>query len=164
MAKTELIDLVKEEDFEGLKPKQVLFLKNYLILSNAKDAARKAGYKVEGSNNTGPRLLKNKRIQEVLGLVNSRVAKAASYGLKEYAKELDEFIEKADNAKQYTAVSKLLQNKGAAMGLLDKKINYNDVPLLNITFNGISAASSERGINQTNPVIDVKRVEDDSKD
>ena len=50
-----------------LSPKQTLFVENYLVSSNATDAAKKAGYSEKTAYSQGQRLLKKVEVQERIG-------------------------------------------------------------------------------------------------
>jgi phage terminase small subunit len=112
----------------GLNPKQILFVKEYLIDKNATRAAKAAGYSAKSAHSDGPRLLGNAEVKEAIqqGLdeqIKASEARAAKAGLtkERWLKELrllamanmDDFatVEEKDNGYQSVKLITTMERK-----------------------------------------------------
>lgn len=112
---------------KALNPRQLRFVAEYLKDSNGTRAAIAAGYAPKGAGDRAHDLLtKSPAVMAEVERHRKSVQVAAQYNLEKAMLETDEAIKEAKEARQYSAVAKLIEHKARLNGLL---IDKHDVLL-----------------------------------
>jgi phage terminase small subunit len=122
---------------KSLTPRQVKFVAAYIEGHGGAESARLAGYSPASSRNRACELLnENETVMAAISEAQAALRKEANYNAEKSMVELDEKIKQATEAKQYSAVARLVELKMKLAGLLTEK---KDAPAANfmININGI---------------------------
>jgi phage terminase small subunit len=100
---------------------QARFVAEYVKDGNATRAAIAAGYTEKNAKNTGYGLLQKPAVQAAVDEARDKLALATGYNLRAAVEEIDQKIQRAEAAEQYTAVAKMLELKLKVHGMLVEK-------------------------------------------
>lgn len=104
-----------------LTDKQSRFVKEYLIDSNATQAAIRAGYSEKTANEQGSRLLANVSVREAVNRGQEKKAEKLSITALDLVKEYEEVRNKAMESSQLAAANSAIAGKAKLLGLeIDK--------------------------------------------
>ena len=143
---------MSSDAFKGLSDKQARFVQAYVKHGSQVAAAIEAGYSEHSARQIASELLnRNQAVMSAVDKVRSEVAEEAKYDLKTMASRLDNFIEKAWRAKQFTAVANMLQQLNKMFGHLDERIHLK---VETVDIKGALEEAHARVLNYRNQLIE----------
>jgi hypothetical protein len=125
-----------------LTPRKLAFLSAYFSGKNGAESAISAGYSANNARHRSYQLLnEDPLVMEAVRDHREKLLNEANYSSEIALRELDQQIAKATDAKQYSAVARLIELKMKACGLLSEK---KDTPQSSLTLNivGVDMAKS----------------------
>ena len=113
-----------------LNPKQLLFVRHYVAGGHtAAQAARMAGYSEQYAKRAAQYLNKNSKLKAAIKEAQADIRDETGLTAQRYLRKLETALAQATEAKQFTAVSSLLQLQGKVAGLLIEKIQVETVDI-----------------------------------
>lgn len=108
-----------------LTDKQSRFVKEYLIDSNATQAAIRAGYSEKTANEQGSRLLANVSVRQAVDKGQEKKAEKLEITALDLVREYEEVRKAAMADKQLAAANSSIAGKAKLLGLEVEKIDLN---------------------------------------
>ncbi len=108
-----------------MTPKQEAFVREYLLDSNATQAAIRAGYSAKTAEQQGPRLLGNVEISTAVAEARRKIAARADFTVDEHMDTLARIRDMAVAAAQYSAASKCEMARGKVAGFYVERVEMN---------------------------------------
>jgi phage terminase small subunit len=113
-----LTDTIGREGLlDGLTPRQARFVEEYLVDSNATQAAIRAGFSAKTAPQSASRLLTNVKIAAAIADAKAPVLAANQLTLDEHLRELAAIRDAAKTELQFAAAVTAETNRGKAAGL-----------------------------------------------
>jgi phage terminase small subunit len=106
-----------------LNPRQLRFVKEYLLCGVGAEAARRAGYSDFTAHRAGPKLLRHPKIAAEIDAERAKLRSATSATLEDAIAEINAHIIAAAAARQYTAVATLTKLKYEMTGLYTQRLH-----------------------------------------
>jgi phage terminase small subunit len=123
-----------------LTPRQMKFVAAYISGKGGAESAREAGYSPANARGRAYELLnENKTVMAAIAEAQEQVRKEANYNSERALEELKDQIAKATDAKQYSAVARLVELKLKLSGLLDAKDKGGPTAAVQINIAGIDS-------------------------
>lgn len=123
----EVQDLV--QSLADLDPRELRFLASYIRHGVRAQAARESGY--------GNRAVRSQKLERAIRLTQRNVAARINFGLVEAIQELIDLGKKSVDAGEFMAAVRALETKIRVAGLLQPENQGQQVPSVNIIFQGI---------------------------
>lgn len=114
----------------GLTDKQARFVKEYLIDSNATQAAIRAGYSEQTANEQGSRLLANVSVRQAVEAGQEKKAAKLEITALDLVREYEEVRMLAMTEKQLSAANGSIAGKAKLLGLEVEKIDMTSTVTL----------------------------------
>lgn len=108
-----------------LSPRHQKFVEEYMKDGNGARAAVAVGYSKKNASSLAAKLIaQHAGIQRAIAEARGASAERAAYNLKAAMEETDRAIQEAKDAKQYSAVAKMIEHKAKLNGLLIEKHDH----------------------------------------
>lgn len=104
----------------SLTPKQKRFVAEYIVDSNATQAAIRAGYSAHTANEQGSRLLANASVRNALSLAQEKVAAKLEITAEKVLRDIERTRRRALDADDYSAALKASDMQAKHVGLYEK--------------------------------------------
>ncbi len=130
------------ECLEKCTPRQAEFVRKYLVIGNATEAYKQAGYTGKAVGVRAYEVLKVPRVAAAVKAGKLDIAKATQYDAKTAMKELEDSITFAKETKNATAVAKLVELKMKLTGLLIERIDQRQVGSFTVEISGINRSKN----------------------
>ena len=112
----------------ALDIRQEKFVKEYVLGKSAAEAARLAGYEPSYARKAATHLLGNHEVSVAIGEARARIRNETLIEAKDLFDKLEAALAQATEAKQFTAVARLLELQGKLAGLLiERQAHLHDV-------------------------------------
>lgn len=108
-----------------MTPKQEAFVREYLLDSNATQAAIRAGYSARTAEQQGPRLLGNVEVAAAIAEHRRRIAARADFTVDAHMDKLAEIRDAAAREGQFSAAAKCEMARGKVAGFYVDRVEMN---------------------------------------
>jgi len=108
-----------------MTPKQEAFVREYLLDSNATQAAIRAGYSARTAEQQGSRLLGNVEVAAAVAEARRKIAQRADFTVDEHMDTLARIRDKAEREGQYSAAAKCEMARGKVAGFYVERVEMN---------------------------------------
>lgn len=137
-----LLDKIPANFFENMKPRHVVFVKEYIANgSNQTQAALKAGYSQKGAVVAGQKILKRPEVVRAIDHLRKWALESSKRTIEDSIKDTIELREEARRLEQYTAAVNAQKHLDALTGLYDPRkldLDVNLKPNFSLTIVGIN--------------------------
>ena len=162
---------ISELDPKLLKPldeSDFVFIREYLKDFNAARSLRALGYNGNSLYENASRMIRTKKIQDVIAAVKKNLAQKLEWTVANSARDTIMFRDEARQRGQYQAVAKLQEHLDALTGVYNPKlqIDMNVKGSFNLNFNGLKLpdyAKEQIDVTPQNQQLEGDSANDDSE-
>lgn len=129
-----IVENLDDDTFQGLTPRQTMFVKHYVIHGSKSAAAVDAGYNPKNVRNMACKIFKEPEVQAAINAIRKKVSEKCEYSLEESIRAQKVLYETCIEMKQMTAAVKAKEH-------LDTLTKHIDPYKMNIEFAGKSPLS-----------------------
>jgi phage terminase small subunit len=108
-----------------MTPKQESFVREYLLDSNATQAATRAGYSARTANEQGARLLANASVAAAISEARRKIAERADFTVDEHMDTLARLRDQAEKEGKYSAAVSAEMARGKVAGFYVDRVEMN---------------------------------------
>ena len=105
-----------------MNEKQIAFVDAYMILKNATEAAKKAGYSDRSAYSQGQRLMKNDEIKQAIAKRQAKLSKSAMLTVESHLDMLEQLRNEARERGQIAAAIRAEEDRGKVCGLYEERV------------------------------------------
>lgn len=107
-----------------LSPQQLSFVGGYALGKSAAEAARLAGYRPQYAKRAADKLLNNPAVKAAVDEVRARIRDETMVTAERLMGKLEDALGRAIDAKQFTAVARILELQGKLSGVLIERMHH----------------------------------------